>query len=266
MKRRTTRGRLGGGRWPKWGKVKGWYKKGRLGRKGRKLRYGGGPEVSKKRRGAEGRNQRTKQRARRKETGKRYRKGLVGGGVKMGGYGAKGAQERRRQERWRPVDNLRGDRERRADRRRWRGGRVDTRRGGRERRKRGEVRRVVGNSSEASRREGRASVVRETKKATLSYADSYAKQARRAKEKSRSNVQVEVGGRRKVKEERWKRRKGERREKQYGGEVVGRNGRTQRAYRRVDYRVGVRRVRRKPRSGEVRRPLRMERSRMMRRK
>jgi hypothetical protein len=260
--------------------VKGWYKKARLGRKGRKRRYGGGQVVSKKRRGAEGRSQRTKQRARRKETGKMYRKGIVGGGVKMGVYGEKGAQERRRQERLRPVDNLRGKRERRADRRRWRGGRVDTRRGGREMMQRGEVVMVGGDSQDKVLQSAVGVVASQLRlqqglRSRGSRGDSTSvwsgvsqrssSGARGRREEITGREEVEVGGRRKVKEERWKSRKGERMEKQYGVEVVGRNGRTQRAYRRVDYRVGVRIVRRKPRSGEVRRPLRMERSRMMRR-
>lgn len=195
--------------------------------------------MSKKRRGAEVRDRRKKQRVRTKEVGKSYRKGLRGYSAKASAYGEKKRVDNRMWERRSPVNHLRGKMERRVDHRRWRAGRVDSRRGGRERMKKGKVERLeVPETSLRKKMQG----------------------------EMEGWEQVEVGDGRKIKEEYWMRRKKERRRKQYGTSVAARNGRTRRAYRRVDYRIGRRRVRREPRSGEVRRPQRIERCRRMRRK
>ena len=257
-KRRPMRAMLGGGVWPERGKRKGWFKKKRVGLKGRKIRYGGGQKVNKKRRRGACRNQRTKLR-KVKDTSK-YRKGVRGEerGTGMGSLAyTGGVVESRRKDRLRPVDHIRGKMERRADRRRWRGGRVETRRGGRARREKEEVVRLLDEKREETSSE--MDVWKGYEKPGVSKVKTMKGKRRTGRE------EVVVGSGRKVKEERWKKLKGSRIEQQFGEKVVWINGRTVRAYVIIDYLVGVMRVRRVPRSGEVRRPGRMERSRMMRR-
>lgn len=226
--RRTNEGRLRGGRAPRKGKLKRWRKKKRRGVKARKRRYGGAE--SKKELGALVRKKKKKniREYRGREGGRRKGKEPVEGG-------------RRRSQRKNPRDHVIGARERRADMRRWRAGRAGTLGEARERREKGRVSRV---ESGEAREKDVAEKGHKTKKVR----------------------KLKAGEGLKIKEGKWKERKGVRKEGQFGRGVRKRNGRSGRGYVLVDYRTGMRRVKRNPRSGEVRRPTRMERGRWMRRK
>lgn len=258
--RRTNRGRERGDRAPRTGKRTKWLMKKRKARKGRKRRYGAGTKP--KRRGEMVRKKQHKNQVGLRTREARYRKGagyvrpataiegrwdhsvegeeaVVAGETKKGRESRSSKlpmREQRREQRQKPRDHVMGRVERSAEIRRWRAGRAKTRGEARRRREEGQVRRVgAGKATQGEeRREGK---------------------------RSRA-----PGEGRKRKEERWKGKKQERRRSEFGRGVRKWNGRTGRGYVRVDYRIGVRRVTRRPRTGEVRRPARMERGRWMRRK
>lgn len=272
--RRTNRGRERGDRAPRTGKRTKWLMKKRKARKARKRRYGAGTKP--KRRGAMVRNKKHKNQVGLRTRENRYRKGAgylprkgydrpataiegrwdgnegkVGtleeaievGLDTLGGRALRGSvrsqlpmREPRREQRKKPRDHVRGRVERSAEIRRWRAGRAKTRGEARKRREGGQVRRVG------------------------------AGKATQGEERTEGMRGLVPGEGRKRKEARWKGKKLERRRSEFGRGVRKWNGRTGRGYVRVDYRIGVRRVTRRPRTGEVRRPARMERGRWMRTK
>ena len=227
---RTNDARLGGGEVPRRGKLKKWLKTKRRGRKSAKRRYGSGQSVSTKRRGERVRKQQKKNikaYRTREEWYMKGRKGVKGQRDRNGRRRDEaGRGTRMREEIQKPMPHVRRGRERRVEIRRWRTGRAHTRGEARRRREKGRVRK---RGEREPRKDGKR--------------------------------QRKVGEMRQVDEEYWSVRKEERRKRQFGAEVKQRNGRAGRPYVRVDYRTGRRRVHRRPRTGEVGRPARIERGR-----
>lgn len=141
-------------------------------------------------------------------------------------------------------EDLRGGRERKAPVRRFRSGRAETIPAAREMRERGEVLKRGSNPDVQGSTEKPGVIVWN----------------------SGRGWSLEPGEGRRIEETRWKGRKKKRRRREYGRRIGRRNGRTARGYMTVDYRTGARRVKRTPRSGEVRRPYKMGRSRWQRRR
>jgi hypothetical protein len=281
---RSNSRRVGGGRTPRKGKLKRWRKKKRNGRKGRKRRYGGsyGSTVSTKRRARNLRKQ--TRRCLPSPMGGRSYHGLTAWVPLLGERatderGKRGCRARalgplrpshapkvqlsRGQtlnfvdfrkpqslplplslrswgsKRAVPRDHVRGKWERRAEVRRWRAGRAHSRGASRERREKGAVRRL----------------------------SPYQGATAHSDPLENTCYELHPGEGIQVQEMWWKTRKGERMGRQFGRHrrslARKRNGRTGYSYFLVDYKTGVRRVKRRPRSGEVRRPNRMERRRWM---
>lgn len=220
-------------------------KKKRHARKGRKRRYGAGSVAAKPKRRVE----RVRNKKHKNQTGLRtmelakhmYSKGA--GLVPVKDMCDYVVMQELREQRKKPRDHVIGGVERSAEIRRWRAGRAKTRGESRKMREGGEVRLVGSSSRQVGVGEARSGEPRRDPKRRLG-----------------------PGEGRKVKEESWKGRKQVRQQNQFGRGNRVRNGRTGRGYVIVDYRTGVRRVTRRPRTGEVRRPARMERGRWIRRK
>lgn len=226
---------LQGGTAPRYGSRKATHRKKRAVRKGRKIRYGGGvrtKSVGRKRRVGVGMKARGKRPVNR-----------TGAYIKNTDVLSEGLAPRVQERAVGRADrnkHLRGGRERKAPVRRFRSGRAETIPAAREIRKRGEVlkRGSGGNTTAPGVR----------------------------KSEFGRGWSLEPGEGRRIHESRWKRRKKKRRRREYGRRIGRRNGRTARGYVSVDYRTGTRRVKRSPRSGEVRRPYKMGRSRWQRRR
>jgi hypothetical protein len=233
----TNSARRGGSPFPRKGKLKIWLTKKRRGRKARRRRYGAAgdrrPECV-----AARVKERTEQRKHWRKCSKPSLKAMAGHRVKQPSGQLQGIERRQNQRRRTGGrEHGRGRRERRAEIRRWRTGRVPTRGEGRQRRERGGV-----------------IFVGAGKRGTLC---------------TESKQALNVGDGRQIVGESWNGRKKTRDRGQFN---QGRrslawiiNGRSGRGYVIVDYRTGTRRVWRRPRTGEVRRPMRRERSRWIRR-
>jgi hypothetical protein len=236
---RTNNARRGGGSVPRKGKLKRWLKKKRCGQKSMRRRYGGG-ESRKGKRVAGIVRKSTEQRKYRRNARKSSFRGIYTLSNSRRG------EQRDPKSRKGYTEHGRGNRERRAEVRRWRAGRVPTRGEGRKRRERGVVCGVGKGKRGMPWRDGK--------------------------------IVLSPGEGRQIGGDQWKRRKGTRKERNYGkfrkrrkgrkwrrSLAWVRNGRSGRGYVLVDYRTGTRRVLRMPRTGEVRRPARRDRSRWMRR-